>query len=230
MSGIRVNNVTDSSNSSSGSMVFFGGLSINDTANSSSVTSGGALTISGGASINKDIYVGGNSMSGVGTLGPFIMLQTQYIDVTSGSYTGYTAANTVLFMEPGNPGTNGAIGYTNGFGSGNLSNASNEPMGWNYARLIIRGSSLYTNSSSSTIRLSPFLVQSATGTMYTQTNFNVTDNGSTNGYMTWISPWISTTTLNDIQSVGIKVVGITTGNTVTSGNVRIGPTYLQFKF
>jgi hypothetical protein len=48
--------------------------------------------------------------------------------------------------------------------------------------------------------------------------------------MTWISPWISTTTLNDIQSVGIKVVGITTGNTVTSGNVRIGPTYLQFKF
>jgi hypothetical protein len=64
--------------------------------------------------------------------------------------------------------------------------------------------------------------------MYTQANFNVSDSGSDNGYTTWISPWISTTTLNTIQSIGVKAVGITSGSS-TTGYVRIGPTYLQFK-
>ncbi len=47
-------------NSSSGSFVVNGGVSINCSVNSSSVTAGGGLTIRGGASINKDVYIGGD--------------------------------------------------------------------------------------------------------------------------------------------------------------------------
>lgn len=57
---IYFNNTTSSINSSTGSVVLYGGLSINTTTNSSSVQNGGALTVNGGASINKDMYVGGN--------------------------------------------------------------------------------------------------------------------------------------------------------------------------
>jgi hypothetical protein len=57
---------TGSSNSSTGSVVLYnGGLSINNTNNVSSITSGGALTIAGGASINKDVLVGGNVGIGI---------------------------------------------------------------------------------------------------------------------------------------------------------------------
>ena len=65
--------------------------------------------------------------------------------------------------------------------------------------------------------------------MNTQPNFNVTDSGSDYGYSTWISPWIPTNSVNALQSLGIQIVSITTGNTITTGNVRIGPSYLQFK-
>lgn len=243
MQNIRLNSIQSmiyyttqpSTNLSTGSMILNGGLSVGCTTNSLSITSGGAVTIAGGASVNKDlhignsVYVNNNVISGGGTLGHIIMLQTTFTDVTVGSFAGYTSSNTVLYREPGNPGINGAIGSVNGFGSGNLSDGSNDNMSWNYARLVIRGSSLYTNDSSSNITLTPFIVQSTTGTMYTQSTFNVTDNGSNNGYSTWISPWINTTYLNDIQSIGVKAIYITTGNTLTTGNVRIGPSYLQFK-
>lgn len=232
---IVYNTTQPSSNISSGSLIINGGLSISNTSNSLSITSGGALSIAGGASINKDVHVGSNIyvnnnvISGSGTLGHIIILQTAFVDVTVGSFAGYTSSNTVLFQEPGNPGINGAIGSVSGFGSGNLSDGSNDNISWNFARLVIRGSSLYTDNSSSNIILTPFIVQSTTGTMYTQSTFNVTDNGSDNGYSTWISPWINTTAINDIQSIGIKASFITTGNSITTGNVRIGPSYLQFK-
>jgi hypothetical protein len=52
-------NTQSSTNSSSGSLIYYGGLSINNTANSSGYTNGGALTINGGVSINKDTYING---------------------------------------------------------------------------------------------------------------------------------------------------------------------------
>jgi hypothetical protein len=60
LSGIYNTNTKNSTNSSTGSILLHGGLSINTTTNSSSVTSGGGLTIAGGASIFKDLYIGGN--------------------------------------------------------------------------------------------------------------------------------------------------------------------------
>ncbi|NBP15016.1 hypothetical protein EBU95_11540 [bacterium] len=51
---------TESLNSSTGALVSAGGISIRVSTNASSVTNGGALTVAGGASINSDVYIGGN--------------------------------------------------------------------------------------------------------------------------------------------------------------------------
>jgi hypothetical protein len=47
-------------NSSIGSAVFSGGISVNCNQNSSSVDNGGAITVLGGVSVKKDLYVGGS--------------------------------------------------------------------------------------------------------------------------------------------------------------------------
>ena len=164
-----------------------------------------------------------NIKTGAGTLGPFIILQNRFVDVTTGSHAGYTASNTILFSEDGNPGINSSIGYTNGFGQ--LSDGSSDNMSWNRARLVVRGVSLNTGTSGSSLVLQPFAVQSSNGTMYTQASFTVSDNGSNRGYTTWISPWFNSNLVSDIQSIGLKVLSM---NGSTGGNVRIGTTYLQF--
>jgi hypothetical protein len=48
-------------NLSSGSLITFGGITTRCSTNATSVTNGGALLIHGGASIGKDIYIGGHS-------------------------------------------------------------------------------------------------------------------------------------------------------------------------
>jgi hypothetical protein len=55
---IYINDTTESLNSTIGSLVTIGGISINTTRDSSSVTSGGGLTIKGGLGVNKKIYTG----------------------------------------------------------------------------------------------------------------------------------------------------------------------------
>jgi uncharacterized protein YjbI with pentapeptide repeats len=56
----RFNNITSCSNSSTGSVVLQGGLSINCATNAVNVSNGGALTIAGGAAIAGDLIVGGS--------------------------------------------------------------------------------------------------------------------------------------------------------------------------
>ena len=191
----------------------------------------GSLYITNASSTNATIgsvkatnITTSNIHTDAGTLGPFIIVQQHYVDVTSGSHAGYTSANTIVFSEDGNPGINSSIGFNSGFGR--LSDGSDDGITWNSARLVIRGASLNTGTSNSTIVLQPFAVQSSTGVMFTQASFTVTDNGSDRGYTTWISPWFSTNIVNDIQSIGIKALSI---NGDSGGNIRIGTTYMQFK-
>jgi hypothetical protein len=56
----KFQNVTASSNSSTGSFVMSGGLSINNSVNATNATSGGAMTVRGGAAIGGDLYIGGS--------------------------------------------------------------------------------------------------------------------------------------------------------------------------
>lgn len=58
MGDLVVSNTTNSTNSSSGTIVVFGGISINCTQDASNNTVGGSLTINGGTSIKKKLYVG----------------------------------------------------------------------------------------------------------------------------------------------------------------------------
>lgn len=51
----------ESINFSTGSLVTFGGITIQATTNASSVTDGGSILTEGGASIGADIYIGGNN-------------------------------------------------------------------------------------------------------------------------------------------------------------------------
>ena len=199
------------SNGSSGSIFYTGGnVGINTTSPNYTLD------------VKGDVRVSGTIKSGSGTIGPSFLLQYRYTDVTSGSYNGYTSSNTILFCEDGNPGTNFAIGNSSGFG--NVSDASNDGISWNYARFVMRGVTLNTGTTGNSVVLQPFLVNGS-GTLYTQGSFTVTDSGSNYGYTTWISPWMSTTSYNGMQALGIKALSI---NDVTGGNVRIGQTSLQF--
>ena len=57
---ISLNNTYESLNFSSGTLLVAGGITVQCTTDSTTLSSGGALTVFGGASINKDLYVGGN--------------------------------------------------------------------------------------------------------------------------------------------------------------------------
>ena len=68
--GISHKNTRNSSNSSTGALLLYGGLSINSTTNSVNVSNGGVLTVGGGASFSKDVYIGGDlRVYGTQTLG-----------------------------------------------------------------------------------------------------------------------------------------------------------------
>lgn len=70
------NNTQYSSDSNTASVVFKGGISISNTINASSLQNGGSLTLAGGASIGKDVYMGGNVS---------ILSSTQSDDVSTGA-------------------------------------------------------------------------------------------------------------------------------------------------
>ena len=85
LSGTGVRATNPSTNSSSGSLVVYGGLSIDNSSNSISSTQGGALTIRGGASFEKDVHIGGN-LTVYGT-------QTQIVSQTVNVYDNLIVVN-----------------------------------------------------------------------------------------------------------------------------------------
>lgn len=85
LTGTEVKATQPSTNSSSGSLVVYGGLSIDHSTNSVSSTQGGALTIKGGASFEKDVHIGGN-LTVYGT-------QTQIISQTVNVYDNLIVVN-----------------------------------------------------------------------------------------------------------------------------------------
>jgi hypothetical protein len=58
-SNLVINSGIPSYNSTTASLIIYGGLSINDTVNATNVSSGGGLTISGGLAVSLDTYIGG---------------------------------------------------------------------------------------------------------------------------------------------------------------------------
>lgn len=77
-SNLLITSTIPSDNSTTGSLVMLGGISINCTENSSSVTSGGALTVNGGLALFEDMYIGGNiiGLNTVGTISNMLLSST----------------------------------------------------------------------------------------------------------------------------------------------------------
>lgn len=109
---LRTTNI--SSNSSTGTFVSYGGISVSNTANSTSTTSGGAVSIAGGMSIYKDVYVGGTIMSSSDTrlkkniqsLQPMLNLidnitpitYTMINDSNNKTHIGFSAQNIEMYI------------------------------------------------------------------------------------------------------------------------------------
>ena len=80
------------------------------------------------------------------------------------------------------------------------------------------GVNMATATTGNTIVLQPYVIQSTTGTLITQSSFTVTDEGTSRGYRTNI--------VSDCQSLGIRALSFNGSN---GGVVRIGSTSIQFK-
>lgn len=57
---VTLNNTKSSTSSNSASLILMGGLTINSTSNSTNLVNGGGITLFGGASIAKNVYIGGD--------------------------------------------------------------------------------------------------------------------------------------------------------------------------
>jgi hypothetical protein len=114
---VRFVSTQTSDNSSTGSVILEGGLSIDCQANSTSVDNGGAMTILGGASIARDLYIGGNIIATAAASNTFSYLTITATDnainlstgslVTFGGITiqttdeAYSVTNGGSFLTPG---------------------------------------------------------------------------------------------------------------------------------
>jgi len=100
--GLNLNNITlhqttNSSNPTTGSLVLFGGASINTTADATSITQGGALTIVGGASIGKSLYVGNNLYIGNNNITPNTYDNFSTVTVTAANNVNSTNIPTLNY-------------------------------------------------------------------------------------------------------------------------------------
>lgn len=93
LSGVYGTNTQPSSNSTTGGLVLYGGLSISNTTNSNSYTQGGGLTVAGGTSIYGDTYIGGTIYcNNIGTQQASGLFQTISLSSTKDSTNFSTGA------------------------------------------------------------------------------------------------------------------------------------------
>ena len=86
-----LNTTQDSINSSTGSLIISGGISINTTTNATSSTSGGAITINGGLSVAQDVYIGNNLY-----IGDTLNLTTLNVENISSIELNITSSSTYI--------------------------------------------------------------------------------------------------------------------------------------
>ena len=88
-----------SHNSTTGSLITPGGISIDCTVNSSSFTSGGALTVAGGIAMAKDLYLGGHFIApnSIGTISSLLISSAN--NSTALNVLGGTSISLDLFVD-----------------------------------------------------------------------------------------------------------------------------------
>ena len=100
---VRINSTTMSSNSSTGSLILQGGLSINNTSDMTNVSNGGGLTVRGGISVAKKAAFGSDVVLNIVTLNTS-NVATSYsnLQMTSDLYPSMQLANSSISGTYGN--------------------------------------------------------------------------------------------------------------------------------
>ncbi len=181
----------------------------------------GIATISPAAKlhINGDVLANSNIRSSVGTLGPCFSLvpESAYADIAIGARL--VLDNT---LEAGNPGSTTTRPLF--YGSSYLyQDASGENMLWNYARLLFRGCPLNGNANVSTFTVQNFVSSRTPQYSNISSAFNLSNDGSNNGYVSYATPWFNMT-----DTSARHVALLYSANTV-SANFRVGQVLIQFK-
>jgi hypothetical protein len=166
-----------------------------------------------------DIQASSNIKSSVGTLGPTFSL------IPESAYTDVSVGNKVILdntLEAGNPanGTSKPLFYGNSY---LYQDASGEGMLWNFARLLFRGCPLSPLPSVSSFTVQSFVNSRTPQYSNVSTSFNLSNDGSGNGYVTYASPWFNMT-----ESNARHIALLYSANTQSS-NFRIGQVLIQFK-
>lgn len=158
-----------------------------------------------------------NQLINIGTVGPSIILQTGFSDISIN-------VNYSLNTEPGNPG-NMMFDNLNNF---LFSDNSGENATWNNARLIFRGTTI--SGTTGTIARAQIITFTSSWTNINNSFDIITNdpNGS-KGYKTISSPWFSRSQVGNI--IGLCFTTICNSNNINDNNskFRLGQVLIQFK-
>ena len=211
-----------------------GNVSILGTENSQSAISGGALTVSGGASIAKDIYIGGNIYSGTITFSGNLQSGTGS-DINSFSYLTLTGTDEAVNLTTGALVTFGgitiqcstdAVSITDGGGllvAGGASVVKSMYVGNTVASNTITSSNAYitnstmTNMFSTHITTTNLLATNVTTSNITTTNIRLTNQtfGSITGTNTTTTNLVSTnSSIGTLNNTNIISTNITNTNAI----------------
>ena len=169
--------------------------------------------------VNGDILANSNIKSSVGTLGPCFSLipESAYADVSVGAQL--MLDNT---LEAGNPASTTTRPLF--YGSSYLfQDASGENMRWNYARLLFRGCPLSATASVSTFTVQSFVQSRTPQYSNVSTAFNLSNDGYTNGYVSYATPWFTMSESN------ARNIALSYSANTTSSVFRVGQVLIQFK-
>jgi hypothetical protein len=233
---------TPSSNSSSGTFISFGGISINCTENVKSITSGGGLTISGGASIAKTLLVGETFGSNTITAGVIYATGSTITNILTTNLSGSNALITNISNT--NLTTNSIISTNISSSNSTFTNALITNVTGNTLRFTdiyftnLNGTSIYTNSLDANYINNNISLTSLTGsitnlisTTSTIQNLKLTNGTFSNLIGSYIdvnnasvSSLVSTNILTTNETtVNLLATNITTTNLIgTSANIIYG--------
>lgn len=179
----------------------------------------GTSNPSGKLHVIGDVLATSNIRGSVGTLGPTFSLisESAYADIVVGSSLVLDQT-----LEAGNPG-NGTLSPLFHGSSFLYQDASGEGMQWNSARLLFRGCPLTPNASVSTFIVQDYVQSRTPQYSNVSSHFNLSNAGSSNGYVTYSTPWF--------PSISSNARHIEMSLTSNTANVpfRVGQVLIQFR-
>ena len=217
---VFINNIKSSTNSSTGSLVLNGGVSINNTTNSTSYTAGGALTIDGGMSIQKEVYIGDSL-----TINNKINLNNVSLQSSNGSLK-IISPNDFLFNDTFKINNNGSFqtgkyilsNPSNSFDLKNINTTSCNLNVYNNSTDNSRNTSLNIFGVTDPLSIgwinNKYIIQCHSNDLYLHNNIVLSTNGST--YINNDIPSINNTTGTLVVNGGISINNTT--NAISNAN------------